>query len=219
MNGSALARLVENGGVTLYPLLVCSIVSVAVMIERAVTIGRAARARARVHDLVVRATAQGNVGEALAISRMSGSRFTSVYASVLTHADGDTRARVAQRRDAESARELRRYVWLLGTIGSLAPFIGLFGTVVGIIRAFDNMAATGSGGFAVVAAGISEALIATAGGLVVGVISIFAYNALMVRIGNLAALWREWTDELLLAVGGRQAAGAAEEPIRVARSL
>jgi biopolymer transport protein ExbB len=59
------------------------------------------------------------------------------------------------------------------------------------------MAATGSGGFAVVAAGISEALIATAGGLLVGVLSIFAYNAFMVRIGNLSALWREWTDELL----------------------
>jgi biopolymer transport protein ExbB len=62
------------------------------------------------------------------------------------------------------------------------------------------MAASGSGGFAVVAAGISEALIATAGGLLVGVLSIFAYNAFMVRIGNLVALWREWTDELLVAI-------------------
>jgi len=70
--------------------------------------------------------------------------------------------------------------------------------VLGIIRAFENMAAEGSGGFAVVAAGISEALIATAGGLLVGVLSIFAYNAFMVRIGNLSAVWREWTDELLL---------------------
>lgn len=215
MNGSALARLIENGGVTLYPLLVCSTVSVAVIIERALTITRAARARAKIHDLVVRAAAQRNLGEALAIARMSGSRFTAVYAAVLTHADSATRARVAQNRDAESIRELRRYVWLLGTIGSLAPFIGLFGTVVGIIRAFDNMAATGSGGFAVVAAGISEALIATAGGLVVGVLSIFAYNAFMVRIGNLAGVWREWTDELLLILGD---GAAGEEPIRVARS-
>src|SRR5262249_49348693 len=101
-------------------------------------------------------------------------------------------------RVSAATRALKRYVWLLGTIGSLAPFIGLLGTVVGIIRAFENMAATGSGGFAVVAAGISEALIATAGGLLVGVLSIFAYNAFMVRIGNLSALWREWTDELLV---------------------
>jgi len=60
------------------------------------------------------------------------------------------------------------------------------------------MAATGSGGFAVVAAGISEALIATAAGLVVGVLSIFAYNAFMVRINNHIGVLREWADEFLL---------------------
>jgi biopolymer transport protein ExbB/TolQ len=80
----------------------------------------------------------------------------------------------------------------------LAPFIGLLGTVVGIIRAFENMAATGSGGFAVVAAGISEALIATAAGLLVGVLAIFAYNAFMVRIANDTADLRERADDLLL---------------------
>jgi biopolymer transport protein ExbB len=106
-------------------------------------------------------------------------------------------------------------LWILGTVASSAPFIGLFGTVVGIIRAFDSMAATGSGGFAVVAAGISEALVATAGGLIVGVLSIFAYNAFMVRIGNTAAVWREWTDELLTALIDVQ---RGEEPVRVARS-
>ena len=215
MDGSALARIVENGGVTLYPLLLCSIVSVAVAIERAWTIARAGRARARVHALVLRAAEKGNLGEALAIVRMSGSPYTSVYETALSHADPESRARLAERRDAASLRGLRRYVWLLGTIGSLAPFIGLFGTVVGIIRAFDNMAATGSGGFAVVAAGISEALVATAGGLIVGVLSIFAYNAFMVRIGNTSAVWREWTDELLAALADGQ---RGEEPVRVARS-
>jgi len=215
MAGSALARLIENGGVTLYPLLLCSIVSVAVAIERGWAIVRAARTRAQVHPLVLRAVTQGNVGEALAVIRMSGSPYTSVYEAVLTHGDAESRARLAERRDAASIRDLRRYVWLLGTIGSLAPFIGLFGTVVGIIRAFDNMAATGSGGFAVVAAGISEALVATAGGLIVGVLSIFAYNAFMVRIGNLAGMWREWTDDLVMTLGETS---GGEEPIRVARS-
>jgi biopolymer transport protein ExbB len=215
MAGSALARLIENGGVTLYPLLLCSIVSVAVTIERAWAIARATRTRAHVHPLVLRSVTQGNVGEALAVVRMSGSPYTAVYDAVLTPGDPETRARLGERRDAASVRGLRRYVWLLGTIGSLAPFIGLFGTVVGIIRAFDNMAATGSGGFAVVAAGISEALVATAGGLIVGVLSIFVYNAFMIRIGNVAALWREWTDEVVVALGDIQ---AGEEPLRGVRS-
>jgi biopolymer transport protein ExbB len=200
MNGRDFLTLIENGGVVMYPLLLCSIVSLAVILERLWTITRAARTAARLHQLVTEATDDGSVTDALAISRRDTSPLANVYKAVLSQHDGDDelRSRVAVRRHAETARRLRRYVWLLGTVGSLAPFIGLFGTVIGIIRAFENMAATGSGGFAVVAAGISEALIATAGGLLVGVLSIFAYNAFMVRIANLTALWREWTDELLI---------------------
>ncbi len=199
MNGRDFLTLMENGGVVMYPLLLCSIVSIAVIIERSWTITRAARGAARLHQLVTEATGDGSVTDALAISRRDTSPLGTVYKAVLSgDADDDTRRRLALRRHAETARRLKRYVWLLGTVGSLAPFIGLFGTVIGIIRAFENMAATGSGGFAVVAAGISEALVATAGGLLVGVLSIFAYNAFMVRIGNLSAQWREWTDELLI---------------------
>jgi len=200
MNGRDLFTLIEHGGAVMYPLLLCSIVSMAVIIERLWTLTRAARGAARLHQLVAEATEEGGLTDALAITRRDTSPLGVVYKAVLSHpeADDDTRGRIAIRRHAEMARQLRRYVWLLGTVGSLAPFIGLLGTVLGIIRAFENMAAEGSGGFAVVAAGISEALIATAGGLLVGVLSIFAYNAFMVRIGNLSAVWREWTDELLL---------------------
>ena len=200
MNGRDLLTLIENGGVVMYPLLLCSIVSCAVIIERLWTLTRAARSGARLHELVSEAVDDGGIGDALAISRRDTGPLGNVYKAVLSQMDVDDemRSRVALRRHGEVARRLKRYVWLLGTVGSLAPFIGLFGTVLGIIRAFENMAATGSGGFAVVAAGISEALIATAGGLLVGVLSIFAYNAFMVRIANVSALWREWTDELLV---------------------
>lgn len=202
MNGRDFLTLIENGGVVMYPLLLCSIVSIAVIIERSWTVIRAARAGARLHELVMEAAHEGSPTDMLALSRRDTSPLGTVYKALLSGSDGgeDLRTRVALRRHAETARQLRRYIWLLGTVGSLAPFIGLFGTVLGIIRAFENMAATGSGGFAVVAAGISEALIATAGGLLVGVLSIFAYNAFMVRIGNLSAVWREWTDELLVVL-------------------
>jgi biopolymer transport protein ExbB len=202
MDGRDFLTLIENGGVVMYPLLLCSIVSVAVIIERLWTITRAARAAARLHQQVSEATDEGNATDAMAIARRDTSPLGIVYKAVLSNLDGDEdlRGRVAVRRHAETARLLKRYVWLLGTVGSLAPFIGLFGTVIGIIRAFESMAATGSGGFAVVAAGISEALIATAGGLLVGVLSIFAYNAFIVRIGNLSAVWRGWTDELLVQI-------------------
>ena len=192
--------LIQTGGAVMYPLLLCSVASIGVIIERLWTITRAARAAARLHQLVCEATDEGGLTDALAISRRDTSPLGAVYKAVLSQHDVDdaVRIRIAQQRHAAVARHLRQHVWLIGTVGSLAPFIGLLGTVIGIVRAFENMAATGSGGFAVVAAGISEALIATAAGLLVGVLSIFSYNAFMVRIANLTALWREWTDELLL---------------------
>jgi biopolymer transport protein ExbB/TolQ len=64
----------------------------------------------------------------------------------------------------------------LGTISSGAPFIGLFGTVVGIINAFRSMAASGQGGLGAVSAGISEALVTTAAGLLVAIPAVMAYN-------------------------------------------
>lgn len=191
--------LIETGGVVMYPLLVCSVVAIAVVIERIWTIARAARAAEQLHRVVGEVTAEGNVTELSAVTRRDSSPLAAVYKAILTagDADEDARERLARRHLGECNRYLKRNVWLLGTIGSLAPFIGLFGTVLGIIRSFESMAAAGSGGFAIVAAGISEALIATAGGLLVGVVAIFAYNALQVRIANLTALWRDWTEEVL----------------------
>jgi biopolymer transport protein ExbB len=218
MTPTTFLELIEHGGLVMYPLLLCSIVSVAVIVERLWSLARATRSSRRLHKLAADAYDEGGLPETLALCRRDESPLAAVYRAVLAAgaADDDAKARVAQRKLAEAARGLKRYVWLLGTIGSLAPFIGLFGTVLGIIRSFENMAATGSGGFAVVAAGISEALIATAGGLLVGVLSIFAYNAFMVRINNHAAVLREWADEFLLQL----AAPAVQEggSTRVAQS-
>src|SRR5262249_59846330 len=72
---------------------------------------------------------------------------------------------LTEEKRFEELEALKGPLWVLGTISSSAPFIGLFGTVVGIIKAFHNMALMGSGGVSVVAAGISEALVATALGL------------------------------------------------------
>lgn len=199
MFGNDLISLIRLGGVVMYPLIACSVVSIAILSERVWTLFRAARQSERLQQAVESAWSQGTVADVRTISLRDGSPLGAIFRAALAETGGsmDLRDRLARRHHAEAVRSLKRFVWLLGTIGSLAPFIGLFGTVIGIIRSFESMAATGSGGFAVVAAGISEALIATAGGLFVGVVSIFAYNALMVRIGNLGAQWRDWTDEVI----------------------
>jgi len=123
----------------------------------------------------------------------------SEIARIVTSPRGDA-ARVpaqVERKRQELAVEMRRFLWVLGTIGSSAPFIGLFGTVVGIIESFQNMAQTGSGGFSVVAAGISQALVATAGGIVVAVVSVFFYNYFQVKVARLQFQLKLYTEELL----------------------
>jgi biopolymer transport protein ExbB len=99
---------------------------------------------------------------------------------------------------------MKRNVWVLGTVAASAPFIGLYGTVIGIIKAFHQMAVMGTGGFAVVAAGISEALVATALGLIVAILALLTFNYLQVKIANLDTLLRVGLGRVIesAALGG-----------------
>jgi biopolymer transport protein ExbB len=95
-----------------------------------------------------------------------------------------TRREVARKSEAVSA-EVRRGMSVLASVGSVAPFVGLLGTVIGIISAFQGIAAEGSGGLGAVSAGIAEALIVTAIGLIVAIPSVLAFNFLSTKADNL----------------------------------
>jgi len=90
------------------------------------------------------------------------------------------RRELARRADFISA-QLRRGLGVLASVGSTAPFVGLLGTVVGIIQAFEDIAAEGSGGMGAVSSGIAEALVVTAIGLVVAIPAVLAFNFLSAR--------------------------------------
>jgi biopolymer transport protein ExbB/biopolymer transport protein TolQ len=94
----------------------------------------------------------------------------------------DTVRRSIQRAAALTASDLKKGIAALATIGSTAPFVGLLGTVVGVISAFQGIAASGSGGIGAVSAGIAEALVETALGLVVAIPAVWFYNYLTGRI-------------------------------------
>ena len=89
---------------------------------------------------------------------------------------GGSIRKAAERERQRFSLRMKRRLWLVGTLGALAPFIGLFGTVLGIIRSFRDIASSGAGGFAVVAQGVSEALWATGGGILVAVFAVLVYN-------------------------------------------
>ncbi|MCU0691327.1 MAG: MotA/TolQ/ExbB proton channel family protein [Polyangiaceae bacterium] len=88
----------------------------------------------------------------------------------------ETVARALERQSAREVQNLKRGQGVLATVSSTAPFVGLLGTVMGIVTAFEQMAATGSGGLGTVSAGIAEALVTTAFGLLVAIPSVMCFN-------------------------------------------
>jgi len=95
--------------------------------------------------------------------------------------------RELERRRESDEQEIRRGLSLLATVGSIAPFVGLLGTVVGIITAFQGIAKEGSGGLGAVSSGIAEALVETAFGLLVAIPAVLAFNHLSGRADALSA--------------------------------
>jgi biopolymer transport protein ExbB/TolQ len=86
-------------------------------------------------------------------------------------------------------------------VGSSAPFVGLFGTVVGILKAFQSMSVAGTGGFKVVSQGIAAALVATAAGLLVAIYAVIAYNYFVAKINGIAMQFKLFTDDFLMVLG------------------
>ena len=187
--------LIQQGYYETYPLLLCSVIALAIGGERLWALRR----------LDARMLAVGKqIGFFLRRGDVEGARdmverdardlpLGRIYLELLPRvADTpvDDLLSIADGHRVEQTQALRRNIWLIGTIGSAAPFIGLFGTVVGIMRAFHHMAQTGTGGFAVVASGISEALVATALGLGVAIIAVALYNYFQVRLNDLGTTMR-----------------------------
>jgi biopolymer transport protein TolQ len=109
-------------------------------------------------------------------------------------------ARVLRRATTSETHRLEKYLAFLATTGSAAPFIGLFGTVWGIMDAFHGIGKTGSASLAVVAPGISEALVATAIGLVAAIPAVIAYNHFLNKVNVLIGEMDNFCQEMLNVV-------------------
>lgn len=194
-------ELLAKGGITVVILLLFSVISIAVMIERAWTFRRFRIVLESSCDELTRAVKDPAAAAGLCASRPSPlfSVYFSGYAkksngreSVLSAMELAGRTEIAK---------LDRFVGVLGTIGSTAPFVGLFGTVLGIINAFSGLAASQGASPAAVADGIAEALVATAAGLFVAIPAVIAYNYFVRSINkhalNLEKASIEFVDDIL----------------------
>ncbi|MBI5344168.1 MAG: MotA/TolQ/ExbB proton channel family protein [Deltaproteobacteria bacterium] len=170
--------LLQKGGVTVIILAVFSVISIAVMLQRFWAF-RAFRADMRVFSgRLSRAFLEKGVTEAAYLCGGESSPLANVYLAGYERR-GKGRDEVLMAMELAGRAEianLERFLGVLGTIGSTSPFVGLFGTVVGIIRAFSDLAVARGASPAAVADGIAEALVATAAGLFVAIPAVIAHN-------------------------------------------
>jgi biopolymer transport protein ExbB/biopolymer transport protein TolQ len=176
-------------------LIIMSMISIGVAIERIYTFAQARKQSKLYAPQVAKHLKEGRLKDAIAISSSKNYRYSHLAKVVLAglqeyqfqqEAGGtlsredlvDTVRRAIQRASALTASDLKKGVAALATIGATAPFVGL----LGIITAFQGIAATGSGGLGAVSAGIAEALVETALGLIVAIPAVWFYNYLTGRI-------------------------------------
>jgi len=184
-------------------ILGCSVITFGFAIERAVYFWKRRRMPERLFGQIAEQVRNGNMKEALWSCNGVSHPATAVAATVLKNSDqpNDVQEEKLQIALSEQRLLLDRNLGVLGTMGSTAPLIGLLGTVWGIMRAFHDMARTGSAGPSVVAAGVAEALFTTAAGLMVAVPAVLLYNHFVRRMGVMMTVTENHARTLRLTLG------------------
>jgi biopolymer transport protein ExbB len=200
MFGQDLMKELAHGGYTLAVIFACSLIALAVAVERLIAMWALVGDARALGEQVAKSLFRGDHAQARAFCERSRSMAADIFLA------GFSRYGQGARQSFDSAVErertavilkLKNHLWVLGTLGTISPFVGLFGTVVGIRNAFAAMAAAGTGGFAVVANGISEALVSTAAGIFVAVEAVVLYNYFQARLGRAAAQIKLIADEFV----------------------
>jgi biopolymer transport protein ExbB len=174
-----LAFTLLGAGWVLWLLLALSVLSVMVMLERALYFGR--RRMSQTFPELIQRCLKGDLAGAAALATSDSMEADVIRAAAGVAQSGQEAVEKAVASTIDRRRlEYEQWLFVLGTLGNNAPFIGLFGTVLGIIRAFADLAVGagrgGAGGASTVMAGISEALVATAVGLFVAIPAVLAFN-------------------------------------------
>ena len=195
-----------RGSFTLVILLFCSLLAFTFAFERW-WIFRKARQRkvdeflAHISDMLK----EGKVEKAFEYTSKIDAPLARIFNYALLHREmpkQDLEELLATKRQ-EERMALEKNLGVLGTMGNISPFIGLFGTVIGIIKAFQDLALSGVGGPTVVARGIAEALVATAAGLAVAIPAVIVYNYFTRKLKVVASELEIFSTRLVIMIGNQ----------------
>ena len=195
MDKVAWGQIVVAGWPVLSVLFFASIMTLGVILERWKTFSRITLGADAFMDSVRSAA---DTTKVIAWCEKSNQPLAAITKAVFkSGGDRDDKERMLQRAIQRAVQHLDKGISVLGTVASVAPFVGLLGTVIGIIRAFRAVSSTSSGGASAVALGIAESLVGTAAGLVVAIPALLAYNYFVNRLRRLTQEWELAGGELV----------------------
>jgi biopolymer transport protein ExbB/TolQ len=203
MSWETIRNLIHDEWAILVLLLAWSVAGLSVICERLYSLWGVLPKSEAFKNRVIEAVEKGDLAKATALCETASDPLGEVFGRGL-RVFGKTPHKTTEAVNSQRTVALagfRRYLWALGTVGSSAPFVGLFGTVVGILKAFQSMSQAGTGGFKVVSQGIAAALVATAAGLLVAIYAIIAYNYFVAKVGGIGVQYKVFCEEFLLALG------------------
>lgn len=193
-----------RGGPLMYPILLCSVIAWAIFLDRIVAFYKVKRSTAALRSEINDRLRAGQENEAIELCRDQKSPLAKILYVVLKKG-GAARSDLKALADEVGEREavvLQRYLGLLSTIANITPLLGLLGTVLGMIEAFNTLAAEGGGNALALGGGISEALITTAAGLTVAVPTVLLHRYLSSRSERLVLELEEATMAIIDQIEG-----------------
>jgi len=189
-------EIFREGGFIMYPLLVFSLLIWIIAIQKFLYLNSFTKQYLKVDEEVHRSITASRFDDFKWIVKNAAPPIARPHEILFDEYESkDQLSDKLHRRLTETNSSLKKNLWILGTIGSSAPFVGLFGTVLGIMDSFRSIGESGKSGFTVVAAGISEALIATAAGIIVAVIAVIFYNYFQTRVNAIAQDFRNKVED------------------------
>jgi biopolymer transport protein ExbB len=196
-------EIVRRGGVLMWPIILCSIVALAIIIERLVQVRRAGKLTRAFLAKVEQALVSGQSAEVEKLSNSSEGPMASVFRAGLGAASlGEERVKEALNEAGQrEIAGLEKYMGGLATIVGGAPLLGFLGTVLGMIQAFQRIEQLGGNvNASVLAGGIWQALITTAAGLSVAIPTFFVHNYILARIRSVVLQMEENSNRLIRAL-------------------
>ena len=189
-------HIFNKGGPVMYPLLACSIIALSVVIERAIFwLKLAIKSQPALVDEILELARQGDWKAIKNKTVHTKDYIIKILVSGILHREFSM-IKAMEAAAADEIKHMRRFMSVLDTMITVAPLLGIFGTVLGIITSFEVLGSAGIEHPQMVTGGIAQALITTAAGLGIAILSVFPYNYFNSRVENAAVLIEKYATSL-----------------------